>query len=79
MSLLLGLEPFQKFVVVVVGGGWSKGVLGFRFGPKFGLRLEAGTKLNNKKFFLDFIWWRKMKNCRESQVKPVSLLKLVGW
>ena len=30
----------QKFVVVVVGGG-------FRFGPNLGLRHEAGTKLNN--------------------------------
>ena len=42
MSLLLGLlglEPFQKFVV---GGGGR-----FHFGPNLGLRLEAGTKLNN--------------------------------
>ena len=49
MSLLLGPEPFQKFGV---GGGWvggwSKGILEFRFGPNLGLRLEAGTKLNNK-------------------------------
>ena len=35
MSLLLGLEPFQKFAV---GGGgwwwgWSKDILEFRFGP----------------------------------------------
>ena len=36
MSILLGLEPFQKLaVVVVVGGGgwWLKGILEFRFGP----------------------------------------------
>ena len=31
----------------VVGGGWSKGILEFRFGPILGLRLEAWTKLNN--------------------------------
>ena len=51
MSLLLGLEPLQKFAVVVGGGGggwwWSKGILEFRFGPNLGLRLEAWTKLNN--------------------------------
>ena len=52
MSLLLGIETFQKFAVVVVGGGgggwwWSKGILEFRFGPNLGLRLEAWTKLNN--------------------------------
>ena len=45
MSLLLGLEPFQKFGVG--GWWWSKGILEFRFGPNFGLRLEAWTKLNN--------------------------------
>ena len=51
MSLLLGLEPLQKFAVVGGGGGgwwWSKGFLEFRFGPNLGLRLEAWTKLNNK-------------------------------
>ena len=31
MSILFGLEPFQK---LGVGGGWSKGILEFRFGPK---------------------------------------------
>ena len=45
-SLLLGLKPFQK-----IGVGewwwWSKGILEFHFGPSLGLRLEAGTKLNN--------------------------------
>ena len=50
MSLLLGIETFQKFAVVVVGGvgggWWSKGILEFRFGPNLGLRLEAWTKLN---------------------------------
>ena len=30
MSLLLGIEPFQKFAV---GGGWLKGILEFRFAP----------------------------------------------
>ena len=34
MSVLLGLEPFQKFGV---GGWWSKGILEFRFGPNLGL------------------------------------------
>ena len=29
------------------GGGCSKGILEFHFGPNLGLRLEAGTKLNN--------------------------------
>ena len=55
MSLLLGLEPFQKFGVGVwwvdggwVGGGWSKGILEFHFVPNLGLRLEAWTKLNKK-------------------------------
>ena len=28
-------------------GGRSKGILEFNFGPNLGLRLEAGTKLNN--------------------------------
>ena len=48
MSLLLGIETFQKF-----GGGgggwwwWSKGILEFRFGPNLGLGLEAWIKLNN--------------------------------
>ena len=52
MSLLLGLEPLQKFAVVVGGGGggwWSKGILEFRFGPNLGLELKAWTKLNKKK------------------------------
>ena len=44
MTVLLGIESFQKFAV---GGWWSKGILEFRFGPNLGLRLEAGTKLNN--------------------------------
>ena len=46
MSVLLGLEPSQKFGV---GGWWwwSKGILEFRFGPNLGLGLEAWTKLNN--------------------------------
>ena len=43
MSLLLGLEPFQKFAVGGGGCWWSKGILEFRFGPKLGLRLEAGV------------------------------------
>ena len=50
MSLPLGLEPTQKFAVVGGGGGgggWSKGILEFRFGRNLGLRLQAGTKLNN--------------------------------
>ena len=53
MSALLGLELSQKFAV---GGWWgvdglwwwwSKSILEFCFGPNLGLRLEAGTKLNN--------------------------------
>ena len=55
--LLLGPEPFQKFGVGGgwigggwVGGWWSKGILELRFGPNLGLRLEAGTKLNNNIF-----------------------------
>ena len=49
MSLILGLEPFQK---LGVGGGdvgwwWSKGILELRLGPNLGLRPEAWTKLNN--------------------------------
>ena len=43
MSLLVGW--------FAVGGGrgrrWSKGILEFCFCPNLGLRLEAGTKLNN--------------------------------
>ena len=30
-------------------GGWSKGILEFRFGTNLGLRLEARTKLNNNR------------------------------
>ena len=30
-----------------MGDGWSKGILEFPFGPNLGLRLEAGTWLNN--------------------------------
>ena len=30
-----------------MGGWWSKGILGFRFGPNLGLETEARTKLNN--------------------------------
>ena len=39
MSVLISLEPFQKFAVVGAGGGWwrSKGILEFRFGPNLGL------------------------------------------
>ena len=44
ISILQGLEPFQKFALG--GGWWSKGILEFHFGPNLGLRLEAGTKLN---------------------------------
>ena len=36
MSILLGLEPFQK-LAVVGGWWWSKGILEFRFGPNLGL------------------------------------------
>ena len=54
MSLLLGIKTFQKFAVVVVGSGWwwSKAILEFLFGPNLGLRLEAGTKLNNLKVLI---------------------------
>ena len=42
MSLLLGPEPFQKFVV----GGWVLNwILVLRFGPNLELRLEAGPSL----------------------------------
>ena len=34
-----------------MGGGWSKAILEFRFGPNLGLRLEAGTKGNKKLCF----------------------------
>ena len=44
MSVLLGLEPSQKFGI---GGWWSKDNLEFHFGPNLGLELEAWTKLNN--------------------------------
>ena len=43
MSLLLGLEPFQKFGLG--GGGWWS--IEIRFGPNRGLIFEAWTKLNN--------------------------------
>ena len=46
MGLLLGLEPFQKFAVVVVVGGqkafWSTALV-----QTLDLGLEASTKLNN--------------------------------
>ena len=47
MSVLQGLEPSQKFGVVVVGWWGSKGILEFRSGPNLGLGLEAWTKLYN--------------------------------
>ena len=52
MSLLQGMERFLKFAVGGGGewwwvGGWSKGILEFRFGPNLGLIPEAWTKLNN--------------------------------
>ena len=51
MSILLGLEPSQKFGVGGDGGGWwSKSILEFRCGPNLGLGLEAGTKLNKNAF-----------------------------
>ena len=38
MNFLFDLEPFQKFAVVVVVGGWSKGILEFCFGPNLELK-----------------------------------------
>ena len=48
-------QPFQfssvqisnMFGVVVMSGGWSKGILEFCFGPNFGLGLKTETELNN--------------------------------
>ena len=51
MSLLLGLEPFQKLSVC---DGWSKGILEFCSGPDLGLRLEVGTNLNNTITIYDY-------------------------
>ena len=34
-----------------MGGWWSKGISELCFGPNLGLRLEAGTKLNNNRHF----------------------------
>ena len=39
----------RTLLKVCCGGGWSKGILEFRFGPNIELRLEAWTKLNNMK------------------------------
>ena len=55
MSLLLGLEPFQKSAVGGGAGWWSKRILEFRFGPNLELRLEPGTKLNNN------VWLQKVE------------------
>ena len=67
MSLLLGLEPLQKFAVVV-GGGWSKGILEFRFGPDLGLRLEAWTKLNKNILSRGFLFHLLLKKLYEKIV-----------
>ena len=66
MSVLQGLEPSQKFGVVVGGWWWwSKGILEFRFGPNLGLGLEAWTKLNNKSastfVFPEFLFLKTIK------------------
>ena len=62
MSLLLGLEPFQK---ILGGFGWMvvvvvvvKGILEFHFASNLVLRLEAGTKLNNIINPELTKWWR---------------------
>ena len=53
MSLLLGPEPFQKFVV---GGGWVLNwILVLRFGPNLELRLEAGPSLTTGHFKLGLV------------------------
>ena len=44
LSLLLGLEPFQKFAVGE--GWWSKGILEFRFGPNLGSKMNKIIKRN---------------------------------
>ena len=50
MSPHLGLQHCQMLggVVGCSGGQKSKGVLEFPFDSNLGLRLEAGTKLNNE-------------------------------
>ena len=52
MSVLLGLEPFQKFGLVggrVGCGGGQKAFQSSALVQTLDLRLEAWTKLNNKK------------------------------
>ena len=57
MSILLGLEPFQKLAVGgwwVVGGGGQKTFESSALVQTLDLRLEAWTKLNNKLSLMAF-------------------------
>ena len=72
MSILLGLEPFQKFGVGG-GGWWSIGILEFRFGTNLRLGAwsldQAEQKLKNllifkkndamtkKYFYVESVWY----------------------
>ena len=66
MSILLGLEPFQK---LAVGGwwvgGWSKGILEFRFGPNLGLgpwSLDQAEQKLSKSAGIDQNQYEKVQN-----------------
>ena len=61
MSILLGLEPSQKLGVggAWVGGGWSKGILEFRFAPNLGLG-PSSLDQAEQKYETDFLKKKKI-------------------
>ena len=65
----------------MVVGGWSKGILEFRFGPNLGLGLEAWTKLNNKSastfVFPEFLFLKTIKEQASASVKLLFLFLTV--
>ena len=53
ISLLLGKEPFKKFVVVGGGGWWvgNTANIMFCFGPRLGLKTEVWAQAEQKQIF----------------------------
>ena len=76
MSILLGLEPFQKLGVVVVGGGGKKAFQGSALVQTLDLELEAWTKLNKNNSRSKMNFWSKLFfSCYKIWVKKSFGLK----